>query len=78
MQANLPGRTQFAAAPMRSYSSGMVARLGFVVAIHVNLDICTRAIVLERGRAVFSGTAADAADFYQGMIGRDTVSTVSA
>ena len=112
----------FIDAPVRSYSSGMVARLGFAVAIHVNpdilladealsagdaefarkcaeriaemrrrmsfvivthspdfaRDICTHAIVLERGRAVFSGTASDAADFYQGMIGRDAVSTVSA
>ena len=112
----------FIDAPVRSYSSGMVARLGFAVAIHVNpdilladealsagdaefarkcaerisemrrrmsfvivthspefaRDICTRAIVLEHGRAVFSGTAADAAEFYRDMIGRDAVSTVSA
>ena len=59
----------------------MRRRMSFVIVTHspeFARDISTRAIVLERGRAVFSGTAAAAADFYQGMIGRDTVSTVSA
>jgi ABC-2 type transport system ATP-binding protein len=59
----------------------MRQRMSFGIVTHspdFARDIADRAIVLEHGRAVFEGTAAAAADFYQSMIGRDALSTVSA
>ncbi len=108
--------------PMRTYSAGMVARLGFAIAINVRPDIlladealsagdaafaqkcaeridemrsrmtfmivtqsaafaaklCTQGIVLDKGRAVFSGTAKEAAEYYQSQIAHaKTVATVA-
>ncbi len=113
---------EFLGAPVRTYSAGMVARLGFAIAIHVQPDIlladealsagdaafaekcteriaamrsrmtfvivthnasfaeslCRHGIVLHQGRAVFQGSAAEAAAFYREQIAHSAASTVPA
>lgn len=53
------GIEQFADAPVRAYSSGMLARLGFSVAVHVDADILVVDEVLAVGDAEFEAKCYD-------------------
>lgn len=112
----------FIDAPLRTYSSGMVARLGFAVAVNVEPDIlladealsagdaafadkcsariaemrsrmtfvivthnptfaanlCQKGIVLHQGRAVFQGSALEAADYYRENVAHSGTATATA
>ena len=109
------GLAEFIDRPLRVYSSGMIARLGFSVAVHLEPDIllvdevlavgdadfqakcmarmeefrrrgvtivfvshnleavkriCSRVVLLDAGRVVFDGSAADAIAAYAGLAAR--------
>ncbi|MEE8488389.1 MAG: ABC transporter ATP-binding protein [Gemmatimonadota bacterium] len=51
--AEFSGLSEFLDRPLRMYSSGMVARLGFSVAVHMDLDILLVDEVLAVGDEVF-------------------------
>ncbi len=56
-------------------------RMTFVIVTHSDAfaaQLCSKAIVLHQGKVVYSGTAADAADFYESQISHaKTVATVA-
>lgn len=53
------GIEQYADAPVRSYSSGMLARLGFAVAVHVDAEVLVVDEVLAVGDAEFEAKCYD-------------------
>ncbi|MFB3883112.1 MAG: ABC transporter ATP-binding protein [Armatimonadota bacterium] len=64
---DLAGVGDFFDAPVNTYSSGMRARLGFAVAVHVNPDVLLVDEVVQVGDAFFQKKAGNILDQFRGQ-----------